>query len=165
LVDFFGISWKYGSLPPICASSVAVERSVFPQVGLFDESYTIGEDTDMWARIALQSPLALSPLIAAVYYRDASNRSTVRSTDIHSPIVARYLKGELNDWQAIECFEFKEFVVTQRLIAVRRMMLERRFSAAYLELIRLPRSKQYLAKIKIFVLGILILCRIYTPHY
>lgn len=63
-------------------SAVAVPKSVFDQVGTFDESITLGagEDTDMWIRIALDFPVAFDAKISAIYKMDASNRISHSNT-------------------------------------------------------------------------------------
>jgi glycosyltransferase involved in cell wall biosynthesis len=62
LVDLFVIA------EPIffCASSVAVRRSVFEQSGAFG-AFWPGEDVDLWARLALDHDIAISPKTTALY--------------------------------------------------------------------------------------------------
>lgn len=62
-------------VPPVCASAVAIPRNIFNVVGKFPEGEKMGEDLDMWLRIALKYPIAFSNIIEAVYYRDSINRA------------------------------------------------------------------------------------------
>jgi glycosyltransferase involved in cell wall biosynthesis len=61
---------------PFNTSQTVVPRHVFDRVGLFPVGVSRGEDTDMWCRIALRFPIALSTQIGGVYHRDAENRAS-----------------------------------------------------------------------------------------
>jgi glycosyltransferase involved in cell wall biosynthesis len=63
---------------PISSSSVCIKRSVFDQVGLFNEGLLIGADIDMWVKVFLHSGFSISPKYAATYFTDAENRSVER---------------------------------------------------------------------------------------
>jgi len=52
-------------------SAVAVPKEVFSEVGYFPEGEPIGEDTDVWLRIALKYPIAFSHQLGAIYFRDS----------------------------------------------------------------------------------------------
>ncbi len=41
---------------PINASTVAIRREIFNEVGFFNEEYVVGEDYDLWMRIAQRFP-------------------------------------------------------------------------------------------------------------
>ncbi|NOY76732.1 MAG: glycosyltransferase [Calditrichaeota bacterium] len=56
--------WIFPHLLPLCLispSSVMIERSVFDEVGLFDESLPAGEDYDLWLRIGSRYPILFIP--------------------------------------------------------------------------------------------------------
>jgi glycosyltransferase involved in cell wall biosynthesis len=60
--------WIFEQCLPLCIvspSSVMIERSVFEEVGLFDEEYPACEDYDLWLRISARYPIYLldTPLI------------------------------------------------------------------------------------------------------
>jgi len=60
--------WILKRLLPLCLispSSVMIERGVFAEVGLFDESLPVCEDYDLWLRIGSRMPIYLveEPLI------------------------------------------------------------------------------------------------------
>ena len=62
--DYFKQSQHAG----LChTSSVAIPKKVFSHVGLFPPGEPLGEDLDMWARIALKFPIAFSTKICARY--------------------------------------------------------------------------------------------------
>lgn len=71
--DYF-YSAAYGD-PPLHTSSVTVPRVIFEEVGGFDHSARMGEDLELWGRIALNWPVVFSWYIGAIYYLDASNRA------------------------------------------------------------------------------------------
>ncbi|MFN3530272.1 MAG: glycosyltransferase family 2 protein [Bacteroidia bacterium] len=62
------------------ASSVCIPAQVFESVVAFPLGETIGEDQDVWARIALKYPVALYNQALAVYYQDAPNMATQQAT-------------------------------------------------------------------------------------
>ncbi len=52
--------WIFERCIPLCIvspSSVMIKRSVFREVGLFDESMFVCEDYDMWLRVSLRYPI------------------------------------------------------------------------------------------------------------
>ena len=59
----------------ICTDTVCIKKDIFDSVGLFDTSFSMGEDTDMWIRLYLKTKIAFSTKIKAIYFRDAINRS------------------------------------------------------------------------------------------
>ena len=61
--------------PPVCASACCAPRHVLNEVGGFAAGRRMGEDLDLWARIALRYPVAFSTYKGAVYGQDAENRA------------------------------------------------------------------------------------------
>lgn len=59
--------------PLIWTSAVAVNKNYAMRCGLFDEGLTLGEDTDMWFRLALCGPVLYSTQIKAHYMMSASD--------------------------------------------------------------------------------------------
>ncbi|UCG42191.1 MAG: glycosyltransferase [candidate division WOR-3 bacterium] len=64
---------------PVWSSAVAVPKHVFDEVGLFPAGVAVGEDAQMWFRIALRYPIGYSSRVGAVYHKDAENRALVRN--------------------------------------------------------------------------------------
>jgi len=68
---------------PITSSSVAIRRDVFLSSGQFKSGITLGEDFDLWIRIALKHPVVLVNKPLANYYQDipVKNRATRKLRD------------------------------------------------------------------------------------
>lgn len=64
--------------PPVSASSAAIPRHIFADVGNFPVGVHRGEDLDLWLRIALNYPIAFSSTSQAIYFQDTTQRSAVR---------------------------------------------------------------------------------------
>jgi len=60
--------------PPICSSSTMVRREVFAPVGGFPVGTPLGEDQYLWAALALNHPIAWSPVSGAIYHCAAQGR-------------------------------------------------------------------------------------------
>jgi glycosyltransferase involved in cell wall biosynthesis len=72
VLDFFDASQKECVL---WTSSVAIHKSVFETVGVFDTNIKKGEDTELWIRIGLQFPIIFIWEILAKYVYDESSAS------------------------------------------------------------------------------------------
>lgn len=59
---------------PVWTSAVTVRREVFERVGRFVLCPGLGQDVELWGRIALQYPIAFSWRASAVYHQEAENR-------------------------------------------------------------------------------------------
>jgi glycosyltransferase involved in cell wall biosynthesis len=57
-------------IPPVWTCAIAVPKEVFQRVGGFPVGIPIGEDLDMWGRIALAYPIAFSTRIGALYFKE-----------------------------------------------------------------------------------------------
>ena len=64
VTDYFGSSLKYRIA---FTSAVAVPKEVFKTTGVFNTSLTRTEDTEMWLRIVLKYPVAISNKVTAKY--------------------------------------------------------------------------------------------------
>ena len=62
-IDFFKTA---ATSSPIWTSAAAARRRVFADLGGF-KNFRPGQDTDMWVRIALERPIAVSSRITAIY--------------------------------------------------------------------------------------------------
>jgi glycosyltransferase involved in cell wall biosynthesis len=69
--DYFKVWLSY----PFSSSSVAIPQKVFQEVGGFPEGEALGEDVDMWLRIAIRYPIAWSSDHLAEYNQTAVNRA------------------------------------------------------------------------------------------
>jgi len=64
--------------PPVFSSAAAAHKKVLLKAGLFAEGVHLGEDLDLWGRIALEYPVAFSHSGPACYRKDADNRVCMR---------------------------------------------------------------------------------------
>jgi len=60
--------------PPVWSSAVAIPHKIFSELGFFKVRETVGEDLDMWGRIALQQSIAFSWKGNAIYHMEAEGR-------------------------------------------------------------------------------------------
>lgn len=65
----------------LMTSAVAVNKSLFQKIDGFDTSLVIGEDLDLYERLAIHSGIAYSPVISVIYHNELPNntRYLVRS--------------------------------------------------------------------------------------
>ena len=61
--------------PPVTASSCCIPKHILNEVGGFTEGKRMGEDLDLWGRIAIRYPVAFTWTVGAVYHHDAENRA------------------------------------------------------------------------------------------
>lgn len=71
--DFFKVASR-GDLP-IHSSTVCIPKAILAGVGGFPEGEPMGEDQDLWARIALNYPIAFSNSRSVIYNLTANNRA------------------------------------------------------------------------------------------
>lgn len=82
-IDYFAAVGSGAS--PFGASSAAVRKDVIREAGGFG-SFVSGEDSEMWARLALRSPVAASSRVTALYLRRPDGLSeTLKSRPAGSP--------------------------------------------------------------------------------
>ena len=74
LNNYFDIAGQ-GDLPFMVSSSM-ISKKLFKKVGGFPVGEAIGEDQDLFAKIALLGPVAYSPNIHLLYTVDAENKAT-----------------------------------------------------------------------------------------
>lgn len=75
LPSYFQTYWKSGH-PPFSACCAAIPKYVFDVVGYFNESARIGEDVEMWARVAMHFPIVFTMKNCSRYHLIASNKMT-----------------------------------------------------------------------------------------
>lgn len=90
--NFFEICGR-GDLPFV-TSSICIKRNVFEDLSGFPEGEPMGEDQDLWSRLALFSTIAYSPKVLSFYHLDADNRvCNSNIPDVECPFSKR-----LNDY-------------------------------------------------------------------
>ncbi len=72
LNNYFEIC-SHGDLPFI-TSSICIPKSTLHNVGTFPVGEPIGEDQDLWSRLALHGKIAYSPRVLSFYHLDGTNR-------------------------------------------------------------------------------------------
>jgi glycosyltransferase involved in cell wall biosynthesis len=83
LKDYFRSAHK----APISSSSVAVPRGLFERLGGFREGYAMGEDMDMWLRIAAHYDIAYCAKVAAIWrYALQNSACQTRLPEEKSPL-------------------------------------------------------------------------------
>lgn len=70
--DFFKTSLKNRVA---LTSALAVKKEVFEKIGLFNESYSNGEDTNLWIKIALNYKIAITNKVTCIYNFASNNMS------------------------------------------------------------------------------------------
>ena len=89
LIDNYYRRFIQSSVPPVCASAIAVPRKVLEEIGGFTNMEFLGEDLDTWLRIALKYPIAWSSKPLAIYHQDAANRTHGFKHWLQEPAVSR----------------------------------------------------------------------------
>jgi glycosyltransferase involved in cell wall biosynthesis len=84
-----GEAWVFTSAAMVC-------KNVVLGIGGFAEGESRGEDIDLWVRMALQSPVALSSYVGAVY-RQVTNSLTASMTVLEPDIAMRRISRRLAD--------------------------------------------------------------------
>jgi len=74
LKEYFNIA-SQGDLP-FTMSSMVIKRSLFNEIGGFPLDEPIGEDQDLFCRVALNAEIAYSPNIHSFYHKDAQNQAS-----------------------------------------------------------------------------------------
>ncbi len=84
---------------PIITPGVGIPKSILNQIGGFDEKLSIGEDLDLWARIALYHPVAYSATPLWIYYIETSNNhlSTAKNKEIIEIPFLEYIQKNAQD--------------------------------------------------------------------
>jgi glycosyltransferase involved in cell wall biosynthesis len=90
--DFFDASINH---PISTSSSIAVPKYIFEKIGYFKPKISSGQDIDMWIRIALKYPVAVSAEITASYLHYIENSLS------KTPILDKKLK-DFNDYKLDE---------------------------------------------------------------
>ncbi len=122
------------------ASSVVLPARVLQELDGFAEGERIGEDQDLWARIALTYPVAFDPTILAFYYQDAPDMATKAKVESKEwPFIARLEKAGRN-----LPFERQktlyQYLSRQLVGQASQLVLAREFDAAQ-KLLRRPLAK------------------------
>ncbi|HQK56306.1 MAG TPA: glycosyltransferase [Methanolinea sp.] len=88
ILDSYFKSAAFGS-SPLLTSAVGVPKSILREMGGFNEKVWLGEDIELWARIAFKYPIAFSWKGIVIYHTEAANRACRRIEPVEEDIVCR----------------------------------------------------------------------------
>lgn len=125
LRDYFASFVRLGQ-SPFSNSSFAVRRTVFEQLGGYKVGVRLTEDSDLWVRLALATPIAMiRPALARYHVEVAGNTRTVAQREVFEVVktLTRVLQaGEVPPAQQGSA---KALLGLQKLMLVRRQVLLR----------------------------------------
>lgn len=107
--------------PPVWSSAVAIPKSSFLSVGMFSEGLKNGEDLDMWARVALNFPVAWSPRPCSIYNRSSETGSAGNITTEDVTFI-----NYLNNTTEKNKF-FIEYILKKRAELAKKMILRKKY--------------------------------------
>ncbi|MFT5278297.1 MAG: glycosyltransferase involved in cell wall biosynthesis [Glaciecola sp.] len=91
LENYFAVA-SQGDLP-FMVSSCVITSCLFEQLGGFPVGEAMGEDQELFSRVALESQIVFSPLVLLLYHTDTENRACDRNIPQSIlPFAARLLK-------------------------------------------------------------------------
>ena len=67
----------YLGQPPVFTSATTVPKQILRIVGNFKEGEVLGEDIDLWARIALEHPVCFTRKFCSIYFLNSNNRACI----------------------------------------------------------------------------------------
>lgn len=81
---------------PVWTSAVCIPKTVFSEVGVFPLGEKLGEDHDMWSRIALKYSIAFSWTVGAIYFLNSENRACKQNLPHKNMYYIRNLQDKLD---------------------------------------------------------------------
>ena len=97
----------------ITSSSVVVEKKVFDDVGVFNETLKRGADLEMWFRINAKYKYAFSSYIGATYHTEAQGRVCNEGREFYAPflLMINGIRLENNDSSLKKSMDFYLFTL------------------------------------------------------
>lgn len=86
----------------IHTNSVCLKREFLMADELFNTSASIGEDTDLWFRCAMRSPVVVSKKVTTKYYRDNSFLTKNRKFNYDWPFLEQYKKAQSENLYSVK---------------------------------------------------------------
>lgn len=133
--------------PPFCPCSVALDRHVFDKVGYFNPDSRVGEDVEMWVKVAFNCDIVFTTNMCARYHLIASNKMTCdfKALSLHPAVI--YLEGipcqiiqMKSDYDEIQRFiEYLKLVTAYFNIGAGDMIRAK-------QLIKMSRSSKFMLK-------------------
>ncbi len=112
------------------SSAICVNKDVFKNVGLFNNSLTHGEDIEMWERIAFKYDFYFINKALTYYKLDAENMATKMSKDINQTRIYTIDKKKFRTPKQIEYFHFNineaafKIIKSKQIINFLRLMFK-----------------------------------------
>jgi len=75
IADFFLSSLRMSAVQ---TSGIMCRKDIFDKVQGFPEGVNLGEDLDLWIRLALEGPIAFVPTIGVIYHKEGTGHATDR---------------------------------------------------------------------------------------
>ncbi|QQT53189.1 glycosyltransferase family 2 protein [Sphingobacterium multivorum] len=94
--DYFEEAIKYHFF---WTSVTAIKKSVFSDIGVFNERLSRGEDLDLWARIGKKYRFIRSKEVTAIYVQDSDNKLSFTKTSLNKSILNNISFDGLNKSQ------------------------------------------------------------------
>ena len=82
------LHYENGSV--VHTNSVCLRKSYVQKIGCFNENVSIGEDTDLWFRCAIQTTPIMTKSVTTIYYRDYSFLTKNRVHNYNWPFLVQY---------------------------------------------------------------------------
>lgn len=99
------------------ASCICIQRDALLAAGGFKTQYTMGEDLDLWSRLARKHSIAYSPIVTSVYEIDAPNNSSRQFVDYRKDAAREALRGvSLNRYDLFIAIKRYLFYLIKRTI-------------------------------------------------
>lgn len=111
----------------IWTSIVVIHKDCFKKAGVFNEQFSIGEDIDVWARVAKHYKIVKSAEITAIYRIDSENKLSLGKSklkdSIFSTLSLKGLKGsERAYYKEILIVRLKNNVVSFKVLEIIRLL-------------------------------------------
>lgn len=107
-----------GDFQPINSSVAAVPRRVFDELGGFAIGEKLGEDLDMWLRIALEYPVAFSQFVGSRYHCDVEGQATQKEKRYEAFRIEKTIEGILLNRNIPQ----KQRIFLQEIINARKLV-------------------------------------------
>lgn len=120
-LNYFKESYDNNRVLPVHTSAVCIPNRVFKLIGGFAVGHGLGEDLDMWGRIALQYQVIFTNKPSSLYHMDSDNRSTDKKPPDEFPFVSYYRDSFLKNKYTDNIY-IKEYVVRQQFIVVKKLL-------------------------------------------
>ena len=116
LLPSYFVACTLGDMP-VWASAVCIPKSVFRDVGCFPIGEKLGEDHDMWARIALKYSIAFARTCGAVYFQNSENRACIYNVPRSDVVFIRNLQQKIDNDEVPDALmeEVRGFISMQLL--------------------------------------------------